>query len=94
MARRVFETGERQFPWQRNILNGFQSYSDMHERFMSGSFVFAATGGGKFLPPEDFGIAMLPRAYFEHHSRDLLLRDFLDDPQQFSQAVFFAQRCR
>jgi SAM-dependent methyltransferase len=92
MAKRVFETGEREFAWQRNIVNGFASWEDMHGRFSAGEFVFSGTGGGKYLPPEDFGIAMVPRRWFETHAKGLVLRDLLDDPQQFSQAVFFAQR--
>lgn len=92
MAKRVFETGEREFAWQRNIVNGFSSWEDMHARFSAGDFVFAGTGGGKYLPPEDFGIAMVPRPWFEQHAEGLVLRDLLDDPQQFSQAVFFAQK--
>jgi hypothetical protein len=35
---------------------------------------------------------MVPRRWFETHAKGLVLRDLLDDPQQFSQAVFFAQR--
>lgn len=64
MAEGVFETGERQFPWRRNILNGFDSCEDLHARFSAGSFVFAGTGGGKYLSIEDFGIAMVPRSHF------------------------------
>jgi SAM-dependent methyltransferase len=92
MARPVFRTGDRQFEWQRNILNGFASWEQMHDRFAGGEFVFAGTGGGEHLPPEDFGIAMVPRAYFEKHAQGLVLRDFLDDPKQFPQAVFLAQK--
>lgn len=92
MAKHVFETGEREFAWQRNIVNGFASWDDLYARFSAGRFVFAGTGGGKYLPPEDFGIAMVPRSWFEQQAQGLALRDVLDDPQQFSQAVFFAQK--
>ncbi len=92
MAKSVFETGQREFPWQRNILNGFRSFDELAGRFASGSFVFAPTGGGQYLPGSDFGIAMVPRAYFERNSGGLVLRDFIDDPQQFSQSIFFAER--
>jgi SAM-dependent methyltransferase len=92
MAKSVFDTGQREFGWQRNILNGFSSYQEIEARFDSGTFVFGGTGGGAHLPPEDFGIAMVSRAYFEKNVAGLVLRDFLDDPRQFSQAVFFAQR--
>jgi len=92
MAKNVFETGERQFPWQRNILNGFASLEELRARFSSGTFVFAGTGGGNLLVPTDFGIAMVSRAYFTQHVSGLALMDFLDDPIQFSQSVFFAQK--
>jgi SAM-dependent methyltransferase len=92
MAKNVFATGEREYAWQRNILNGFASYEDLAGRFASGEFVFAPTGGGKYLPGSDFGIAMVSRAYFERDPGELVLRDFLDDPQQFSQSLFFAER--
>lgn len=92
IAQKVFATGEREFPWQRNILNGFPSYEDMRARFDAGEFLFAGTGGGPYLPPSDFGIAMVPRAYFERNVRSLVLRDFLDDPAQFTQAILFAQK--
>lgn len=92
MAQGVFESGKRDFPWQRNILNGFDSYEDLAARFASGGFVFAPTGGGKYLPGDDFGLAMVSRSYFEQHVRGLVLRDFLDDPKQFSQSLFFTQK--
>ena len=92
MAKDVFETGERRFEWQRNILNGFDSYQELHARFSAGTFVFAGTGGGKYLPPAEFGLAMVPRAYFEKEIAGLAVKDFLDDPRQFSQAVFFTQK--
>ena len=92
MAKDVFETGERQFPWQRNILNGFASYEELRARFSSGTFVFAGTGGGEHLAPEDFGIAMVSRSYFSEHVSGLALLDFLDDPMQFSQSVFLARK--
>lgn len=92
MAKQVFETGERRYGWQRNILNGFGSHQEVEARFGAGTFVFAGTGGGAYLPPEDFGLAMVSRAYFEKHVEGLALRDFLDDPIQYPQAVFFAQK--
>lgn len=92
MAKEVFETGQRRYGWQRNILNGFGSLQEIEARWSSGTFVFAGTGGGEHLPPEDFGIAMVTRPYFEKHVAGFALRDFLDDPRQFSQAVFFAQK--
>lgn len=92
MAKGVFESGQREFAWQRNILNGFASYEELAGRFASGEFVFAPTGGGKYLPGSDFGLAMVSRAYFERHARGLVLRDFLDDPKQFSQSLFFTQK--
>jgi len=92
MARNVFETGERQFPWQRNILNGFASHEELRARYSSGTFVFAGTGGGTHLAPEDFGIAMVPRAYFTEHVPGLELMEFLDDPMRFSQSIFFARK--
>lgn len=92
MARGVFESGKREFPWQRNILNGFASYDELATRFASGDFVFAPTGGGKYLPGSDFGLAMVSRSYFEERVPGLALRDFLDDPKQFSQSLFFTQK--
>lgn len=92
MAKGVFESGQREFPWQRNILNGFASYAELAGRFASGDFVFAPTGGGKYLPGDDFGLAMVSREYFERNVPDLVLRDFLDDPKQFSQSLFFTQK--
>lgn len=92
MAKGVFESGQREFAWQRNILNGFASYDELATRFASGDFVFAPTGGGKYLPGSDFGLAMVSRSYFEARVRGLALRDFLDDPKQFSQSLFFTQK--
>ena len=40
----------------------------------------------------DFGIAMVPRSYFERRAKGLILKDFLDDPRQFTQTIFVAQR--
>jgi SAM-dependent methyltransferase len=94
MAKPVFATGVPTLPWQRNLLNGFASFDQLAGRFGAGHFVFAGTGGGPRLPPEDFGIAMVPRAYFEALAPrlGLIATDFLDDPEQFSQSVFFAQK--
>jgi SAM-dependent methyltransferase len=92
MAKDVFDTGERRFGWQRNLLNGFASRQELEARFGSGTFVFAGTGGGRHLPGDDFGIAMVSRDYFEKNVAALELMDFLDDPVQFAQSIFFARK--
>ena len=92
IAKEVFGSQTLEYAWQQNILDGFQSYEQLQRSYLAGEFIFAGASGGALLPASDFGIAMVPRRYFERNAKGLILKDFLDDPQQFTQTIFVAQK--
>ena len=73
------------------------AYAARAEEFRSsydrGDFVYLPTGGGAFRGPEDYGDALVPRSYLEAHwAPYFAIREYIDDPSRFWQAVVIAQR--
>ena len=92
IAKQVFESKTLEYAWQQNILDAFPSYDRLRDSYLGGEFIFGGASGGALLPETDFGIALVPRRYFERNAKGLILKDFLDDPQQFTQTIFVVQK--
>lgn len=94
ISKKLFIDGAVEYPWQENILKGFTSYEHMRDAYLSGRFVYAATGGGNmYLPKENFGIALISLEYARRTlGKYFSIINYIDDPDVFPQAIFFSRR--
>ena len=79
--------------WQR-ALHGYAARAqEFRSSYDRGDFVYLPTGGGDFRGPDVYGDALVPRSYLETHwAPHFAIREYIDDPSRFWQAVVIAQR--
>jgi len=79
--------------WHKQIANCFDSIEEVREKYKHGEFIYAPTGGGETRDKSFYGEAVIPEAYIkEVFGKHLLLRDFFEDLDRCSQAVFVMQK--
>jgi SAM-dependent methyltransferase len=80
--------------WCKNLAeNAFLDLISAHQAYDRGEFVHSATGGGGNLTPDFYGETVLsPRYVKEKWEEYFRLVDFMDDPEQLSQALFVFQK--
>lgn len=79
--------------WQW-ALHGYAARAEeFRASYDRGEFVYIPTGGGNFRGPDVYGDAIVPIGFLKATwSPDFALRDYIDDPSRFWQAVVIMQR--
>lgn len=80
-------------PWQLSLRRFAAEVPAMKALVARGGMAFLPTGTGEDFTPDAYGDAVVPRAYVEREWASwFTLRDWLDDPSRFFQAVVIAER--
>jgi SAM-dependent methyltransferase len=84
---------EQLSPWERSLVAGFKDPDASLTAYDRGDYVYAASGGGDHRPATFYGEALVPRRYMERaYPSGMELKEFINDPTRFRQAVAVMQR--
>jgi hypothetical protein len=85
---------ETSHPWHRSLHAYAAAANEFRRAFDRGQLVYIPSGGGgDFRGPEVYGEAIVPLSYIEANwSPYFGVRDYIDDPNRFWQAVVVVQR--
>jgi SAM-dependent methyltransferase len=87
------KNGEIKSGWHDALSTAFPDPSAALAAYDSGRFVYVPTGGGDFRDSSFYGEALIPKRYVEQNwTKNLYLRDFIDDRNKFWQAVIVMQK--
>ena len=75
--------------WKRALREYAGEAERQLQAFDRGEFVYLPTGGGPHRDASFYGDAIVPPSYIRKHWSTFDLREYLDDPNQFFQAVAF-----
>jgi SAM-dependent methyltransferase len=79
--------------WEAQLRRHAEAVPALRARFDAGGIAFLPSGGAGDFDSTLYGDAAVPRAFIEQHwSRWFAIRDYLDDPGRFFQAVLVVQR--
>ena len=85
--------GPLEFGWHQGLAKSFIPIEKFKEEHAAGKFLYAPTGGGGPRDKSFYGEAVIPKKYVEqYYAPFLVLREFIDDPRQHSQALFVMQK--
>lgn len=81
-------------PWHRHLAMFAGMCPELHHEFDNGRIAFIPTGGGgEYRDNSVYGDAIVPLAYIEREWLQYFdVRDYIDDPDRFHQAVLVVQR--
>lgn len=87
------QEGTLEFGWHQALAKSFIPIEKSKEEYAEGRFLYAPTGGGGPRDKSFYGEALIPKKYIEQNFTPfLILREFIDDPQQLPQALFVMQK--
>lgn len=83
-----FESG-----WHRVLGKYGERADELMKQFDAGKFIYMPTGGGDFRAADVYGDAVVPLQYIREKWGSLFeIREYIDDPEQFWQAVLVARK--
>jgi ubiquinone/menaquinone biosynthesis C-methylase UbiE len=80
-------------PWHQGLRRFAPQIPELRARFDSGEVAYLPTGGGEELDASHYGDALVPLSYIEKNwGPEFQVRDYIDDPNRFWQAVLILQK--
>jgi ubiquinone/menaquinone biosynthesis C-methylase UbiE len=80
-------------PWHQSLLKYAHLTDDFHNKFQANEIAYLPTGGGDGLDTDVYGDAIVPLSYIKKHwSPFFVVREYIDDPAQFWQAILVVER--
>lgn len=78
--------------WHQGLKNALGDPKTAKEKTAKGEFVYLPTSGGKYLPAEVYGDAVISETYARREWSEMFdIIDYIDEPSKFWQAVVVAQ---
>jgi len=84
---------QHETPWHEHLSLHAARCPQLYEEFDNGQIAYIPTGGGDYRDKSVYGDAIVPLAFVEREwSPYFDVRDYIDDPGRFFQAVLIVQR--
>lgn len=86
-----------QSDWHRSIADGikkgYTNFDKAQEEFDKGNYFHLPTGGGFFLPEENYGWTVVSEKYARRHwTKNLIFKNYVDESSEIPQAVIVMQK--